>query len=99
MQLRYESYMIRAGRGLAALRVGLYSLVAASGSAVVFGTYTCLDTWWSSPDIPWSRTDNPAVTLYYRGMLRHAAPGNTGASLINGSNSMKVTSEQAGGSS
>ena len=79
------------GIALSCLRSALYSVLAVSILATLFGTFNCNYRWWSATSTPWSRTKNPALTVYYHAMLQHAAKGNKGDVLLTGSATMKVS--------
>ena len=80
------------GIALSCLRSALYGVVAVSILFTLFGTFNCNYRWWSAASTPWSRTNKPALTLYYHGMLQQAVAGNKGDVLLTGSASMKVLS-------
>ena len=80
-----------AGVCLSILRVFLYIFIAASAGVTLFGTFCCLYVWWFLANVPWNRLTNPALTVYYNGMLKHADPSNTGGYLVYGSNMAAVS--------
>ena len=74
-----------------AARVLAYACVSISLLSVLASTYNCNYAWWGLPSTPWSREEDPALTVQYNGLLRQADRSNEGAPLLNGSSTMKVS--------